>query len=456
MSRSRGGPEAAKHEAQGCKVGRYSRRLVGEGETPIPMDPPASVDELVNEARHLLRTEELGQYRLFEAEILRELERALPKILKDVADQTRSLADAQSSAAARLDRLRHVRRRFVVVATVLALPCLALALGYLIKSIWGVPPWLRLPSLLRGPSWFQELFVVGLSVVFTGLVLAMCRWTYTTSRAYQVHLAAQRELFSAETDLALARTSAVGLELRYAINRFADRADVLTFPSQAPALVELDSSEIVPSKSLHAARRFVEQHKASAVGVAGPRGVGKSTILRNLARSDSNVLGVYIPVPVKYDSKEFVRMLFEETVIQAKSLRVGFKATHELLHWRHSLRPRLIRAMSAAILLTAGMGSFVLGLQDPPPDVNALQIAGGVMLLVAFVLVLMEYTRLLERTSVRRRVGGSFSEADEILNVAIEQLRWTREVSMRPRRTAHRNRRSSAVMQRWLRNTVGS
>jgi hypothetical protein len=55
---------------------------------------------------------------------------------------------------------------------------------------------------------------------------------------------------------------------------------------------------------------FIEEHSTSAIGVAGPRGIGKSTLMEQL-RFDPrlNCIGVRIPVPRRYEPEALVRLI---------------------------------------------------------------------------------------------------------------------------------------------------
>ena len=82
---------------------------------------------------------------------------------------------------------------------------------------------------------------------------------------------------------------------------------------EAPALVELDSPDTVNAGSVTAIEEFVLNHETSTIGIAGQRGAGKTTVLRqNCGPGATGRIGVYIQAPVYYDAADFVRLIHRE------------------------------------------------------------------------------------------------------------------------------------------------
>ncbi|WP_372983664.1 AAA family ATPase [Microbacterium sp.] len=89
---------------------------------------------------------------------------------------------------------------------------------------------------------------------------------------------------------------------------------VLRFPKNAPRLIELSDPTIVTSRSIDRVQQFVENHETSAIGIAGPRGVGKTTLLRAVAarvRSRGGVAAI-VSAPVEYAPADLLRSLAME------------------------------------------------------------------------------------------------------------------------------------------------
>ncbi|MFI0369340.1 P-loop NTPase fold protein [Actinomadura sp. 1N219] len=93
----------------------------------------------------------------------------------------------------------------------------------------------------------------------------------------------------------------------------------------APALVELDGLDTVSSRSYRRIYSFITDHASSAVGVAGPRGSGKSTLMwqlmaddklgariHGLPIGDESYRTVRVSAPVYYSPAEFTRIIHSE------------------------------------------------------------------------------------------------------------------------------------------------
>lgn len=73
----------------------------------------------------------------------------------------------------------------------------------------------------------------------------------------------------------------------------------------------------VPSAALHRARRLLTELPGGSIGVAGPRGIGKSTLLAALCAIDSSDTGddmrgvaINTAAPVEYESRDFLLHIF--------------------------------------------------------------------------------------------------------------------------------------------------
>jgi Cdc6-like AAA superfamily ATPase len=91
-----------------------------------------------------------------------------------------------------------------------------------------------------------------------------------------------------------------------------ESAEVVLSTKDAPLLVELDGQDPVRVKALNDLQMFILSHVTSAVGISGPRGIGKTTIMRLLcARHQDHYVGVYVPAPVKYSPADFVKTIHQ-------------------------------------------------------------------------------------------------------------------------------------------------
>src|SRR6476469_9077401 len=93
-----------------------------------------------------------------------------------------------------------------------------------------------------------------------------------------------------------------------------ESAEVVLSTTDAPRLVELDTRDPVGVKTLRELQEFIQLHVTSAIGISGPRGIGKTTIMRLLcSRQQDHYIGVYVPAPVKYSPADFVRTIHQRT-----------------------------------------------------------------------------------------------------------------------------------------------
>jgi Cdc6-like AAA superfamily ATPase len=131
-----------------------------------------------------------------------------------------------------------------------------------------------------------------------------------------------------------------------------DSAEVVLSTTDAPHLVQLENQDPVRVKALRDLQEFIRSHVTSAIGISGPRGIGKTTIMRQLcARYQDHYVGVYVPAPVKYSPADFVRTIHQRTAEEILEAH-GAPLQDPLLTQRNGvLTVRLVAA--AGVLLCA-------------------------------------------------------------------------------------------------------
>lgn len=84
-----------------------------------------------------------------------------------------------------------------------------------------------------------------------------------------------------------------------------------TFDSEfAPTLVGIGIRQAISSASYTELHQFVAEHPTSAIGIAGPRGVGKSTLMEKLIEQRRReAVGVRIPAPKRYEPGALIRLI---------------------------------------------------------------------------------------------------------------------------------------------------
>jgi hypothetical protein len=222
--------------------------------------------------------------------------------------------------ASRVIRARQaVPRRLLIYPAAAGLALVVFGGGFILMAMTINWPW----NMARYHSWWPAVVV---AMIFILLVV---------SATLPESIAARRRSFiqydAANAEFQGRLKTALESLLRAIINE--KTADVAAsgdtiFYSEAPALVELESAEQpVPSHNYQQLVAFVRDHQTSAIGIAGPRGAGKTTIMKALLKDESlDAIGVYIAAPVSYGAADFVRLLQQqlaEGVLRREKLPIG-------------------------------------------------------------------------------------------------------------------------------------
>jgi len=134
-----------------------------------------------------------------------------------------------------------------------------------------------------------------------------------------------------------------------------ESAEVVLSTTEAPRLVELENQDPVRVKTLRDLEEFIKSHVTSAIGISGPRGIGKTTIMRQLcARYQDRYVGVYVPAPVKYSPADFVRTIHQRTAEEILEAH-GAPRQDPLLTQRNSVLTVRLVAVAAVLLCAAAV-----------------------------------------------------------------------------------------------------
>lgn len=102
--------------------------------------------------------------------------------------------------------------------------------------------------------------------------------------------------------------------------------EIILVEMQSTQLVESQENYIIRSESIEDVCQFIEQHETSSLGISGSRGIGKSTILRQLAvkfNGPENCV-VNISVPVRYKPEAMIQRLLHDFITQAKNWKESY------------------------------------------------------------------------------------------------------------------------------------
>ena len=103
--------------------------------------------------------------------------------------------------------------------------------------------------------------------------------------------------------------------------------EMLFDTTDAPRLVELRTPPVDIGRAFTDLSSFIEAHDTSALGLAGPRGIGKSTVLYRLCEKLTE-FGTSISAPTQYNPSDFVRHVHAELarrILQAEGQHQGLK-----------------------------------------------------------------------------------------------------------------------------------
>ena len=180
----------------------------------------------------------------------------------------------------------------------------------------------------------------------------------------------QHELDDAPVKLAAAREAVdealVNQKLTSDARGFLDSRKQAVFALDLPAdpadgLAEVLNTRFeITTNSRQRVLRLVDSMRGASIGVAGPRGVGKTTLLWSLHQSgetDPDVLSVFTSAPVQYDPRDFLLYLFSSVCDRVMEKQKGVR---ESSPWRQieelrdsSLRSQLLRMRQFASLATS-------------------------------------------------------------------------------------------------------
>ncbi|MEO3826296.1 P-loop NTPase fold protein [Actinomadura sp. B10D3] len=199
--------------------------------------------------------------------------------------------------------------------------------------------------------------------------------------------------------------------------------------TNAPALVELNIQDTVSSNSYQRLRAFIGGHEASAVGLAGPRGSGKTTLMRQLMRDES--LGCTVAIvsaPVQYTPAEFTR------VIHGELARTGLtSAQRNLIRHRTAAPttrtiPPIVKAALALAVVLVLVALWIF--EKDRPQVNSLHLNWTEALLITTFLLVLGYplAHVWNRIQNRTRLTSQPRTAAELCSLEIDFLRYSATV----------------------------
>jgi hypothetical protein len=352
--------------------------------------------------------------------------------LKNAKPPTFDLVAAHTTVNARLrpliEELEHVRVRRSIAEQRYLRVSSRIRVGYRAALVLGVAGMVF--SVLYSGLGELAASAAGLLLTFAGLItcaaLATRFWLRSNSRlGFRLGPLQQRDLeLTGRLDLAL--DFEIDRLLRLDANERGEREGTLMLTPIAPDLVETETTAATDTPNIRRLRELIEASSTSAFAVAGPRGIGKSTLIRALA-ADRELFdaAAVVPAPVRYDPDALLRRIHAELALAILRRR---NAEDVLLDLRYATarRRRARRAWLAAVVF--GLGMALLTLDLVPSSIGPAGTLGTLLACAALVLLTAD------GDARPRRSGVAASPVVDNAVDALERMRYATE-STRTRKT---------------------
>ncbi|TKV29724.1 hypothetical protein FDK12_02080 [Arthrobacter sp. NamB2] len=381
---------------------------------------PPDINKVRGEYVKLAKSSHYQHYDSFRQRIDAGMEILMPGIVEDLNAFHGSLASELTDYQS-IHRSARKNSRSLAIVTALAL---------ILTVVSGAVIW---STGAASDQWL--LLLVTISFAVAAAVTSAFR-----ARARSVALRIEAESKALEVQLERRTNASVKQAFTRVLNETLGPENMLPFPTVAPRLVELNTSAVVPSSTATFLKNFVEGHESSAIGIAGPRGSGKSTLMRGLTSDAEHIdRSVWLTAPVRYDSVDFVRRLYLEVAKKVDERNGG-----ELRSLRRRRYSSVLigRTIIGAILFTIG---FALIFYDSyggeifsQPAFSATGVAGMILFTSGLLVVLLGAVASLTRRSYvfGGGVTGQQGYAAFLAREAITRLSFDRETNTKSKNVA--------------------
>jgi hypothetical protein len=286
-----------------------------------------------------------------------------PTILEAAAPAWQKLREAQREHQ-RLQAIAAVPRRWARRASSLVRPARLVSIGLLAAAAAQL---LAVTDVIPGSnlSFFALPVGVGLAAAALTFALAVAIYNAMASRLPEpLEFESVSELLEAAEENYRTTLRQAGIEtwLRERINaaRGLSYATRLSY-SDASGLAEIDDrSHEISTEAKRRLARMMETMPGGAIGLAGTRGAGKSTLMRSVCRAqgeDDDALSVVLDAPVQYDPREFVLHLFAQLCTEI----LGPDKVRRLRGWTRPPSPEPRSRYLGPLLTLLGILSIIAG-----------------------------------------------------------------------------------------------
>lgn len=196
--------------------------------------------------------------------------------------------------------------------------------------------------------------------------------------------------------------------------------------AEAPALVELDLQDTIPSRTYERLRTFIAGHESSATGLAGARGSGKTTLMRRLRLDESLDCHVaLVSAPVHYSAVEFIRLIHRELAQVALKPGEAGLVRHRMAAPARPAVPPIPRTLLALVVALAMVISWIYDRGHPASKPFDLGWTGLTAVVVGALVVGFVFSRAWAHLQARTRLMDSPQTARELCLRQLDFLRWS-------------------------------
>ncbi|WP_188188950.1 P-loop NTPase fold protein [Nonomuraea sp. SYSU D8015] len=329
-----------------------------------------------------------------------------PQILDGVRQRAVELSNVLGDEIAVVDEARRAWRRPLAIAALALLVASLLILG---TTFWSA----GIPFRSRAANTTFSLGLVAL-----GTLAVVNRWSAIRRRS----LVASRELRSALMPPLRALVRLIISELQGDDVRWSGTLHT----SKAPALVELNLQDTIPSLTYERLRTFICGHESSATGLAGARGSGKTTLMRQLRLDEALDCHVaLVSAPVQYSAVEFTRLIHSELA------QVGLKPGEAGLIRNRMAAPALravLRTLLGSVVVLLLVTLWIYDKNRPTPNSFNLGWTGFTAVVLGALIVGFVISRQWALFQSRAKLMVSPQTTRELCLQQLEFLRWSTTV----------------------------
>jgi len=213
------------------------------------------------------------------------------------------------------------------------------------------------------------------------------------------------------SDLVLepAITAALGVVWRDAAR------DIVAIEDGATLSTKAEPDNFVPTEAFNHLTTAVYRLHGAAVGLAGPRGSGKTELARaitelGLQRSSTKTIALMLWAPVQYSSQTFLLRLLKELCITAVLAGTGTADSHASVY-TVSRRQRTAIAVSVALAFVLTGSLLIIARFVALQLRTVIPVAVGAMLVLGGILAVALNQALLTRRRSRAAAGASMRQA---------------------------------------------